>query len=345
MSGGGHLKRDSAIVALVGASLVAIFALAQLDAVLSLAEKLGAGFLLTLGAALVLMTLLWWQGRMAFQGGRGVLSVLLVLLTGTGASLGLFGPAAFGPRHRASESSSSTPNPGPLTGPLPSSSPTATAALHAPVPSQAPVSVGVSADHPCGPPAQPVLLPRVEVCVVNWCRGEVWADGGRVPGRGEIKIKPRILNNGTSPLNIQISKPSALRLLVPATSGRYPWPAPPRTRAAGDKVLAVTWNGNRYWAVPPNVPGSARPTASGFYSGFATVWDGRLLAPESEYFRAVRYDNTGKAVRSGDLVFELPETHGKLLYSALALIAPKTGQVLAAHSAKDWPTASDPDSF
>jgi hypothetical protein len=190
-----------------------------------------------------------------------------------------------------------------------------------------------------------VVLPRLEICVVDWCKGDVFNDNGVVADRRQLKIKPRILNNGSQPINITITRPSALRLLVPLTKGPYPWKPPPRTSRAGDRVVAVSWNGHRYWAVPPNVPGDARMTPSGFYTGFATAWDGTSLPAESVYYRAVTYRN-GRAVRRGDLVFELPtNSKGLIEFSALALIAPATGQVRAAHAADRWPRASDPDSF
>ncbi len=163
----------------------------------------------------------------------------------------------------------------------------------------------------CGAPALATAGPAdVDICVVYWCNGEVRSriTGEIDPTQIQYKIRPKIFNEDPDhPLNIALTAPSPLRLIVDSALLPQHWDPPPLTAAAGDAVLPFFQDGHQYWAVPPNANREAYQVGS-WYTGFATVWDDTEIAPGQIYFKKLRLSEDGVTNKQeGDLVFQVPK--------------------------------------
>jgi hypothetical protein len=230
------------------------------------------------------------------------------------------------------------PAPAATTGPTPAAPTTPTTP-----PPPDPVVAVPAGGCPDPDPSDPVL-PDVEVCVVHWCQGPVLdrATGAEVPGQRQVKVRPRVLNNSTATLDLTLGGPQpAMRLLIRSTALPDGYSPPPRTAATGARPVIVTWNGQPYWAVPPNVPRDAYLAGdSGLYTGFATIWDGGRLGPGQAYHKPLR----GRK-QEGDLVFQVPiDGDGAVRIAGLAYVT-RQGEVLGAQPATQWPPPRDPTTF
>lgn len=203
-------------------------------------------------------------------------------------------------------------------------------------------------------PTDPVL-PEVEICVVAWCRGSLLnPDGTERTDQGQIKLRPRIINNQSTELDITIDNPSAVRILLATEDVPGRWRPPPKTAAGGDAPVLVEWQGRSYWAVPPNVPGDARQITfeeNGIiyrmYDGFATYWDApTTLESGAILYHPIRRDGEGRGIRETDLVFNLPiEADGSISLYGLSIIDTRTNLVLGVYERNLWPDPVMPDSF
>lgn len=228
-----------------------------------------------------------------------------------------------------------------------------------PPPTSPPVTTVVVPPNPsevgCGNAArETVTVPDVEICVVYWCTGAVYrAFAGSVETdttQFQYKIRPRIFNSGEDAVNISITSPSPLRLIVGSPELAARWSPPELTATAGDTVFSVDWNGTRYWAVPPNVQGDV-VELPGTWSGFSTFWDGAMLDGGATFYKRLRFDSAGSAIQEGDLVFQLPynpdgsePTVIGLAYVTTSMSGTEmTIEHLFPRSA--WPASSQPGSF
>jgi hypothetical protein len=204
----------------------------------------------------------------------------------------------------------------------------------------------------CGKSASAsVEVPRVQICVVYWCTGEVrLAMTGEVdPTQLQYKIRPRINNNSDQPINIALTPPTPLRLIVDSPALPVGWHPPPATAAAGDSVLRVSWNGKTFWAVPPNVNQDVS-LVGGYWTGFTTLWDGDQIDSNGTYFKHLRLQEDGTNKQEGDLVFQLPKnpdgsdpTVIGLAYVDVTPGVPLSGENM--HSRDKWPVSSQPTTF
>ncbi|QLY30400.1 hypothetical protein H0264_35645 [Nocardia huaxiensis] len=212
----------------------------------------------------------------------------------------------------------------------------------------------LSPNTPChSPEATTVQLPDVEICVAYWCVGRFHAPDGVnwIEGRGQIKLRPRIINNSAHAIDISITAMSALRLLVatpldPATW----WMPPPITASAGDRPIKLSFEGQTYWAVPPNAPRDAvqidLPNNMYTYDGFATSWYDTELGPGQTAFKPLRKDADGRPIQEGNLVFNVPVATQDVGLKGLVLVDrndPTT--VLAFIDKEKWPAPADLNSF
>ncbi|HZV26975.1 MAG TPA: hypothetical protein VFG00_11870, partial [Acidothermaceae bacterium] len=293
--------------------------------------------------------------RTSFMGWLAVVAVVLALVGIPLAAIGdvpVVGGWLHLSEHNTSDAGPGTPAASPSLATPPAGSVAPTSASHAtPTPStKQALGEPISIADTCGPPTGlgAPALPTAQICVIYWCRGDVLTLADEVdPSNIQVKIRPRILNNSTAPLDISISRPSRLRLLVQGSSIPTLWSPPPATKRAGDKPVLVTYDGQQYWGLPPNVPGDAVGTTDGqMFTGFATFWDGKALGPGQSYFKPVRYTGAGDAIREGDLVFQVPATNGQTVgpVVGLALLAPD-GSVAAFQPQSLWPPSADPTSF
>jgi hypothetical protein len=188
-------------------------------------------------------------------------------------------------------------------------------------------------------------LPVAWICVVYWCKGEVFDEAGElVTDEAQIKLRPRVVNDGSKPLDVRLSSPSSILLLVDDAKAGERWNPPPLTRAAGDKPRRVSVNGQTYWGLPPNVNNDFRPVPGGLYDGFGSTWRISSVAPGSSYLETAR-NADGSLVHNGNLVFQVPLSEGDMHLIGLALIDRKTGKVVSFQSSKDWGQKSEPSSF
>ncbi|MET9290186.1 hypothetical protein [Nocardia beijingensis] len=212
----------------------------------------------------------------------------------------------------------------------------------------------ISPDTPChSPTATTTQLPDVEICVAYWCVGKFHApDGvGWIEGRGQIKLRPRIINNSAQAIDLSITPASAIRLLVAtSTAPDVWWQPPPVTAAAGDKPVIVTYEGRKYWAVPPNAPRDAvkieLPGNQYTFDGFATSWYETELAPGQTAYKPLRHGPDGNAVQEGNLVFNVPVATQDVGLKGLAVVdRDDPSRVVAFVDKKDWPAPADLNSF
>jgi hypothetical protein len=154
-------------------------------------------------------------------------------------------------------------------------------------------SIPVTPNHPCPAPGTTERRePDVEICVVYWCMAPIkTASGDGSITTSQVKVRPKIENNSTQPLDLSISTPSAMRLLV-SFEGEYRWDPPSLTANAGDRVVRVIWEGKTFWAVPPNVPHDASviylPDGSATYDGFVTSWNANYIEPGGAMSKPLR---------------------------------------------------------
>ena len=235
-------------------------------------------------------------------------------------------------------SSSDRPAAAPMT--APSTAPSSPAPTGTPVPA--------TTGCPLPDPTDPVI-PPVDVRVLYWCHGDVYLPDGSVDSANyQIKVRPRLVNNTTTPMSISIDNPSSIRLLVEGPQIDQRWSPPTRTRALGDKPILVECNGKTFWGVPPNVPRDAVLTKSGGYSGFVTSWDYDALTPGQVAFKPLRTDADGNPVQEGNLVFQVPlEDHTAARIYGLAVIDPAHDDKVLGVAVydKDWGTRLHPTQF
>ena len=192
-------------------------------------------------------------------------------------------------------------------------------------------------------------IPDYELCVTAWCYTRVLFPNGAIDrSQTGIKLHPRITNNSQKPLDISITKPSALRLLVRSSDLPYVWEPPPETAAAGDAPFTVTYLGQTYWAIPPNLHRDLTYPPGAREIGFVTWWNGLdVLPPNSILPPPTSYRPDGTAIQQGDLVFHVPEktlTNGATVIG-LALLNKKTREVLALARFEDWGQRKNPNDF
>jgi hypothetical protein len=177
-------------------------------------------------------------------------------------------------------------------------------------PTQQPVDP-LTADGKCNP-ANPTdwKIPDYQLCVINWCQGIVVFPNGSVDeSRIQIKLRPRIFNNTAKPLDVTIWKPSALRLLVASSDLPDSWRPPPTTAAQGDAPSLVEVDGQKYYAIAPDLPKDVDlPTdrTKPAEVGFASFWSEAFIPPNSFWPPSTHRDANGNLDQDGDLVFQLP---------------------------------------
>ncbi|WP_141751423.1 hypothetical protein [Rhodococcus sp. 1139] len=201
--------------------------------------------------------------------------------------------------------------------------------------------------HLCDKPnPSDVALPDVEICVTHWCQATFRREDGEVDeGQVQIKLRARIINNSNVPLDLSISNSSAMRLLVRSQSLPEGWTPPPLTAGSRDLPVLVNWEGGKYWAIPPNVPGDARPVGDGTdFDGFVTSWDAGIIQPGESYYRKLRYSAPNVPIQEGNLVFQVPM--GDELIGLAILEKGDPTKVLGVLPKKEWPEKGvSPGSF
>jgi hypothetical protein len=180
----------------------------------------------------------------------------------------------------------------------------------------------------CGNPAEASKPPKIQICVVFWCKGDVYSltAGELDDSQMQIKIRPQIFNSSPDPLSISIANPATIHLVVDARSLPGSWQPPPNTVKAADRPVQVSWKGGQYWAIPPNVNGDASETSSGFYTGFATDWHVDSVSPGGSYLAPLEYkpEYLPRQIpkNDGDLVFQVPlDDEGNVTIVGLAYVA------------------------
>jgi hypothetical protein len=231
-----------------------------------------------------------------------------------------------------------------VTGRSPTVQPTPTEGAHTPPGSD----VGsVSSHDSCGPDA-PVShpLPVAEICVIYWCKGEVFTLAGRRSRTSmQVKLRTKITNNSDKPLDVRLSQPSAIVLLIGGSNANRRWDPPPLTARSGVTPRRVGVDGATFWAIPPNVNNDVAVAPNGYYTGFASTWTVQSIAPGSSYLETSR-DSSGQLVHNGNLVFEVPmDTAGAIHPVGIALLDRMSGRVLAFHGFAEWGAPSSPQSF
>ncbi|MGV9834271.1 hypothetical protein ACWDUL_08755 [Nocardia niigatensis] len=201
-------------------------------------------------------------------------------------------------------------------------------------------------------PASVAAEPDIEICVVFWCIGNFHSPDGNgwVQGRGQVKLRPLIMNKAAHGIDVSVAPMAAIRLLVKTSDDPMAWwQPPPVTATAGDHPVQVSWQGEKYWAVPPNRPHDAvrieLPNNMFTYDGFATFWDDTLIGPGEAAFKPLRLDDKNKAIQEGDLAFNVPLKDGSG-FKGLALVDRNDPtRILAFVDQSAWPARSDPNTF
>lgn len=217
--------------------------------------------------------------------------------------------------------------------PTPSSSPT-------PTPTQTLETFQVAGMGQSCPVPNPsdFVLPDVEICVVMWCEGVTYElDGTPQTNQRQIKLKARIVNNSNTPVDISISKASAMRLLVSESRLPGSWKPPQKTLAAGDRPILVEWSGSgskqKYWALPPNVYADSYLTPANVYTGFFTKWEPPILGSGESYYRPLSKD-FDPAYSDGNLVFQVPV--GSQIYGLAVVDKSAPSRVVGVSPYSDW---------
>ena len=163
---------------------------------------------------------------------RSIVRPVVFVLTVTSAIVLLVGPGKASHHESASPPATSSPSASQLSGHATESTSDSTSSAPKPQPV---VGSPIPPPDKCGPDAVNAPLPPVQVCVNFWCRGDVFnQDGTADKAHAQIKIRPRIINNGASTLQVDIRPPSAIRLIVSESHMPGSWGPPPLTAAAGD---------------------------------------------------------------------------------------------------------------
>lgn len=241
------------------------------------------------------------------------------------------------------------PGPTPAT-PQAAPSRSTTGEQHPPGPS---TTTTPAAPEGCGAPA--VVTdgpPEVEICVVYWCNGEVRSriTGEIDPTQIQYKIRPKIDNDDPDrPLNIALTAPSPLRLIVDSPLLPQHWDPPPITAAGGDTVLPFFEDGHQYWAVPPNANHEAYQVGD-WYTGFATTWDDTEIAPSGVYFKKLRLSDDGVTNKQeSDLVFQVPKnadgSDPHIIGLAYVSVTAEHTAVRRAMDSWPWPKSVQPSTF
>lgn len=252
-----------------------------------------------------------WKAALLITG--GVLTILavaaaVVIPTLTG------GPTATPPSAGQDASAPSAPA---------TTTPSAAATEPAPAPVAAPLP---PSDGTCPAAKDAQTRPRVEIEVYWWCTGNAITDDGNIDiTQLQLKVRLGIAvdDEASSEVNVGISRPSAIRLLVPYTPNLI-WHPPPKTDAAGDEPTRVNIAGAAYWAIPPNVNDDwQEATVSGedgtsiSVTNFASHWDPAawgfpdgILEPGESIGDASRAEEPTTSDKRGntstDLVFTMP---------------------------------------
>ena len=146
---------------------------------------------------------------------------------------------------------------------------------------------------------------------------------------------------------MSIDKISPLRLLVSSSDMPDSWRPPQLTASLGDTPILVEYKGQKYWAVAPNVPHDI-DRVNGPMEGFATIWDGTKMLPNTMYPPLTYKDEQGRVVQQGDLVFQLPahSDSNNAFFRGLALIRKSNPtDVLAVAEFEDWGPRLNPNDF
>lgn len=221
----------------------------------------------------------------------------------------------------------------------PAESVTAPASTPSPTPQTPETFKVVGRSHAC-PPSNPsdFVLPDVEICVVMWCQsGTYELDGTPQRDQTQIKMKVRVTNNSTDPMDISISNASAIRLLVSHSHLPESWRPPPKTVAAGDKPILIEWAGSgsrqNYWGLPPNVFADSYSTPANVATGFYTQWEPPLLGPGESFYRP-RPDVLDPQLTEGNLVFQIPV--GSEIYGLAVVAKTEPTRVIGVSPYSDW---------
>lgn len=201
--------------------------------------------------------------------------------------------------------------------------------------------------HLCDTPnPSDVALPDIEICVTHWCQAIFRREDGEIDeSQVQIKLRARIINNSDLPIDLSISNSSAMRLLVRSQSLPAGWTPPPLTAGSRDLPVLVNWEGGKYWAIPPNVPGDARLVGDGTeFDGFVTSWDAGVIQPGESYYRKLRHSAPNLPIQEGNLVFQVPMGDELI---GLAIVAKEDPtKVLGVLPKKEWPeNGVSPGSF
>lgn len=220
-----------------------------------------------------------------------------------------------------------------------------------------PAALPITPDHLCWPVDRSQFKPEeAEICVTAWCQGTVYRlDGLEAADQATIKLRPRVINGSGGPIDLSIGRFSALRLLVSAPTLPGAWQPPPNTAAAEDHPIEVSWEGQTYWAIPPDLPEHppiVQTSMGSQYTRFVTIWDGAILESGQAYYKPIRHegnDPNRPVVQEGDLVFSVPMNNdGSVKLFGLALVKREndsTRVVTVSRRSSDWPASQTPSSF
>lgn len=234
-----------------------------------------------------------------------------------------------------------------------SSSPTSSGITTTPSTSPSRAAGSLTRDGHCAPPnPSDWKIPNYDICVVAWCQGIVVFPNGTVDeSRIQVKVRPRITNNAEEPLDVTIWKTSALRLLVRSSDLPDSWRPPRETAKLDDRPYIVEAEGQKYWAVAPNIPNDVDLPDDMTHAseiGFATFWSASEIAPDSAYPPLDQVDEHGNLDQDGDLVFQLPartpSNNAEFLGLALMKRSEPT-EVLDVAWFEDWGPRTEPTAF
>lgn len=113
-------------------------------------------------------------------------------------------------------------------------------------------------------------------------------------------------------INISVANPSRIRLVVDGKNMAQRWAPRDGTLTSGDRPEQVPIDGQRYWAIPPNVNlDEAVVHALNTYTGFASKWAmPPTLAPGATAGGGTQVGDGGVTYdgpdRDSDLVFQVP---------------------------------------
>jgi hypothetical protein len=121
------------------------------------------------------------------------------------------------------------------------------------------------------------------------------------------------------------------------------------TRTAGDVPVLVSWQGQNYWAIPPNAPHDVQrvhvSATADIYSGFVGSWDTSFIGPGETAYRPLRKDGNGNVIQEGNLVFQTPSGQDVGLKGLAVVDRADPTNVKAVSDETTWPASVDPNSF